>query len=111
MSITTENAQIERTMLGFEDHGIMTGYVFLKAGPYSVGYGGYCLGGEFAGEWIKGILKAVGVERWEDLKGKYCRLRGENTWGASASRSEIGHITEDRWFSQHELAQKFKETP
>ena len=41
------------------------------------------------------IMDTVGVERWEDLKGKYIRIVDEG-WGSSVKK--IGNIIEDKWF-------------
>lgn len=111
------NAQITRTMLGIEDHGCMTCMLDLKLGATQQGFGGYGFDGPitdadgrflrrqgtaYGCEFIRRVLEVVGVERWEDLKGKYVRVkRGEN-WGASIVA--IGNITEDKWFDPKELA-------
>ncbi len=102
-----KNAIIESTMLGSEDHGILTAYLRLNYGGSGQGFGGYALdrftgpgssAGERVGtaygmEFIRRVMKTVGVEKWEDLKGKHCRARMEDN-GVYA----IGHIIEDRWF-------------
>ena len=70
---TREIARIESTMLGFEDHGILTCYLTLNFGNSMQGAGGYDLrpaNGPCAAEWIERILKACDVQRWELLKGR-----------------------------------------
>jgi len=81
---------IEETSLGFEDHGILTynlrmGYyeppeeIKTKDGPRvqpgragsGQGAGNVFLGGEHTDRHVRGILKAVGVSKWEDLKGQW----------------------------------------
>src|SRR5213594_3604403 len=79
-----ELGRIERTMLGTEDHGIFTFMIQLDFGGTGQGFGGYALdqpkgraqnykgrhGTAFGMEAIIKLLDAVGVESWEDLKGK-----------------------------------------
>jgi hypothetical protein len=100
------NALIESTMLGIEGHGIMTCYLMLKQEGTGQGFGGYSLDGPYnhktkerehnkvCGYFIKRILETVGVEKWEDLEGKYIRVKGEE-WGDIEA---IGHITKNKWF-------------
>lgn len=89
-----ENARITSTHLGFEDHGIFSLNVQF-AGP---GWGqgtGHFFADNGTSDLVKGIIRAVGVERWEDLPNKYCRLRR----AYKASRIEaIGNLLEDKWF-------------
>ena len=46
------------------------------------------------------IMDTVGVEKWEDLKGKYCRVKTEG-WGGQIKI--IGNIIEDKWFDMGEF--------
>ncbi len=39
-----KNAKIEKTTLGFEDHGIMTLFIYLDYGGSGQGFGGYGFG-------------------------------------------------------------------
>ena len=104
-----KNAQIDGTMLGLEHHGIFTCYLYLDYGDSShQGFGGYVIGGEFGIEFLRRILEVVDVEKWEELEGKYIRVRlsGEGAgWGNKIEA--IGHITKDEWFSPKELAKKY----
>lgn len=71
------NAKIKSTMLGYEDHGILTCFLMLEQDGSGQGFGGYRLDAPhnkpsiFTDFWIKKILWVVGVDKWEDLKGKY----------------------------------------
>jgi len=93
------NAIIESTMLGYEDHGMLTCFLNLKQQGLGQGFGGYrldsskgwSLGTDF---WVKRILQVTGVGKWEDLKGTYVRVEGED-FGVIKG---IGHITDDKWF-------------
>src|SRR3990167_10576868 len=99
------NAKINGTMLGIEDHGIMTASVELDYGGSGQGFGGCALdepikdasgkflrrqGTAYGCEFIKRILWVVGVERWEALIGKHVRVKREDGWGGMAFA--IGHI-------------------
>lgn len=111
-----QNAKITSTMLGIEDHGILTAFVYLEGDGWGVGFGGYALdewdeaakrrkGGAYGTEFIMRVLKAVGVERWEDLPGKHVRVESEG-WGGQARR--IGHITKELWFDPKALAEEMR---
>lgn len=101
------NAQITSTKLGREDHGIMTFMIFVKTEFYSVGVGGFGLDRydrenenrvfSSAGlEAISKILEVVGVDSWEDLPGKYIRIKDN---GLGTPIEEIGNLIEDKWFN------------
>ena len=128
------NAKIEKTFLGLEDHGIMTAMLTMTWGCNGQGFGGYCLKHSAMYVFVNGVLKAVGVEQWEDLKGKYVRLHRSGTQGLpSYSHREaiyliakkrnlmseivyngkidgIGHIVEERWFYPEKAFADYKKT-
>lgn len=100
-----ENALIKSTMLGFEDHGIMTFFLYLEMDGAGVGFGGYALdkwdeskkervGVGVSLDLLKEIMEVVGVETWEDLKGKHIRVDSEG-WGGGALG--IGNLIKDKW--------------
>lgn len=100
------NAMITSTMLGREDHLNMTWMIYIKTSSFVCGIGGYYLDGYdketktrvFKAESMESIselLDVVGVDKWEDLPGKYIRFE-DNGWGSSITK--IGNIIEDRWF-------------
>jgi hypothetical protein len=100
------NAKITRTMLGVEDHGIMTFMLSIEwDGGVAAGFGGIALDrrlpddtrvatGDGRGyQAIRQVLEVVGVHTWEKLPGQLIRIDEDGTrvqW--------IGHIIEDRWF-------------
>lgn len=90
----TENAIISKTMLGFEDHGILTAFVSLKYDGGSQRFGGRVLKGKYCAEFITRILETVGVKTWEELPGKLVRVVHTNS-----SVYEIQHIIEDKKFN------------
>lgn len=117
MNAEIKNAQITSTMLGREDHGIMTFMIFVSFGGSACGIGGYCLD-EYdkstksrvftsAGmEAISKILDTVGVDRWEDLPKQYVRIK-DNGWGSPID--EIGNLMEDKWFNLRDYFKNVKE--
>ena len=116
------NAQIKSTRLGFDRDVFATAWLMLKyADGGEQGFGGSCLddkttpgekhglldrpGTAWGMEYIFSILKAVGVEHWEDVRGKYVRVK---YIGDTFTREPfaIGHIVEDVWFDVRELAER-----
>lgn len=70
--------------------------------------GGYCLGKGYLGadddffdgsaagmEYLIRIMDTVGVEKFQDLKGKYIRVATKG-WGDTVKI--IGNIIKDKWF-------------
>jgi hypothetical protein len=66
---TREIAKIERTHLGLEDHGILTGVLHVRYGSAGQGVGGYPIA-DHAGPYIERTLSACGVSSWEKLVGR-----------------------------------------
>ena len=106
-----KNAQITGTMLGREDHGIFTFCIFVKFGGCECGIGGYDLDSYDSSinarvyspksiEAISKILDTVGVDEWEQLKGKYIRIKDR---GRGSTIDEIGNLMEDKWFNIREF--------
>lgn len=93
--MTEQNGRIESTMLGIEDHGILTSFLYLQFAGSGQGFGGYTLTGGAMAYWMKRVLETVGVEKWEDLKGKHVRIRRK---GFSDPIEALGHIVEEKWF-------------
>ena len=106
-----KNARITSTMLGREDHGIMTFMIYIDAGDFSCGIGGFCLD-EFdpakqtrvfrakSMEAISKVLEVVGVDKWEELPGKYIRFE-DNGWGSTVTK--IGNIIDDKWLDMRKF--------
>jgi hypothetical protein len=79
--VTEKIAKIESTMLGYEDHGILTAYIHLDYGGSGQGAGGYSfdqwdavterrITHKCGMDFIAGVLRAAGVDRWEKLPGR-----------------------------------------
>lgn len=99
----TKNAKITSTMLGIEDHGILSFMLHLDYGGGGQGAGGWALdtwseaddrriGHACGSEVILRICATVGVSKWEDLPGKHIRVKADHS-----KVHAIGHITDDRW--------------
>ena len=103
-----ENALITNVDLSMADHGCLTLAMTLEGSGWGVVYGGYCLGKGYLGadddffdgsaagmEYLIRIMDTVGVEKFQDLKGKYVRVANKG-WGSSVKI--IGNIIKDKWF-------------
>lgn len=103
-----KNALITNVDLSMADHGCLTLAMTLEGGGWGVVYGGYCLGKGYLGadddffdgsasgmEYLIRIMDTVGVEKFQDLKGKYVRVA---TKGRGSSVKIIGNIIKDKWF-------------
>ena len=111
----TRNAKIQSTMLGYEDHGIFTFMLYLDYGGVSQGAGGYSLDGynkkeETRKGWKYGIdlltriMKVVGVDSWEKLKGKNIRVKSDH-----CKVYAIGNLLNDEWLNFDDFFKKQKE--
>jgi hypothetical protein len=75
---------IKATSLGYEDHGILTASLTVEWQGGGVSVGGFCLdtprdrqakdyarkGTAYGLDHVIRLMETVGVDRWEDLKGK-----------------------------------------
>lgn len=96
------NAQIIDTKLGRESNGYFTFTLFIDMGNERAVIGNYILeqNGIFHQNGlnvISDILDVVGVSTWEELAGKYIRVKWDETLGNIVD--ELGHIIQDRWIS------------
>ncbi len=107
--LEVKNAIITCASIRVDRGFILTAYLHLDYGAAGQSFGGYVLGGiggegikaadhaaqpNICGHFIARVLDIVGVDNWDDLKGKTVRVRG--TYGRVES---IGHIVKDKWFS------------
>lgn len=102
-----ENALITNVDLSMADHGCLTLAMTLEGGGWGVVYGGYCLGKGYLGadddffdgsasgmEYLMRIMDTVGVEKFQDLKGKYVRVATK----CCDTVKIIGNTIKDKWF-------------
>ena len=94
-------ALISSTMLGKEDHGIMTAYLHLDYGGGGQGFGGYALKDKYLDTFITRVLKTAGVGTWEQLKGKYIRVKSEHAKIHAIAPVLGGDFVE--WFNPKEV--------
>ena len=114
-----KNARIESSMLGIEDHGILTFMLHLDYGGSGQGFGGYCMdaplkkqdgtfirrvGTAQGCDLILRVLEVVGVCKWEDLPGQHIRVVADH-----CKVHKIGHILKDRWLDIEEHYNSFKQ--
>jgi hypothetical protein len=101
-----ENAKITSVDLSMADHGCLTLRMAIDGGGWGCVYGGYSLGSGYVGaktfkgsamgmEYLMRIMDTVGVERFQDFKGKYVRVATKG-WGGQVKI--IGNILKDKWF-------------
>lgn len=103
-----ENALITNVDLSMADHGCLTLVMTLEGDGWGAVYGGYCLGNGYLGaaddffdgsaagmECLIRIMDTIGVEKFQDLKGKYIRIATKR-WCDSVKI--IGNIINDKWF-------------
>ena len=103
--------RITSTRLGKEDHGILTFWLDLDYGGTGQGFGGYSLGGDFTSTVIEGILEAVGVDNWEDLKGEvvWVKRDGPKFGGKIIAIKAPDFVERAKWFDIEEASKKFLE--
>lgn len=100
------NAKITDVTISMADHGCLTFFVTLNCGGWGVSIGGYAIGHGYLGadnfdacgdglEAMMRIMNVVGVERWEDLKGQYVRVKSN---GLGSTIHNIGNVLKDEWF-------------
>lgn len=114
--ITVKNAIIDSATITNDDHGLLTAWLTLDYGGTGQGFGGYALylpksfahhaddPWNYAGHFIWRVMEVAGVSRWEDLKGKTVRVKGD--WGHIEA---IGHIVKDDWFNPAEDFKSMRE--
>ena len=103
------NARIKSTKLGIQE-GLFTAWLSFEGRSWGCVFGGisfdsYCQYKDerepvaIGAKWIAAVLKTLGVNLWEDLDGKYCRVEIDS----EGNIKRIGHIIEDQWFDQTSL--------
>jgi hypothetical protein len=101
-----ENALILKTHLGYEDHGIPTGYITLELSTGGVqAFGGLNFRpAEEMSKFVIGVLDAVGVRSWEQLPGQHVRVRHKD--GLMTTIVGIGNILQDKWYIPEALLEE-----
>lgn len=111
MTVEVMNAKITNVSMTMRDHGVLTIYLTVEGAGWGCNVGGYVIGKGYLGaekfegsakgvEAMMRIMDTVGVDRWEDLTGKYVRIESEG-WGGTIHK--IGNIIKDKWFDMKEF--------
>ena len=111
-----ENARITKVSLSMADHGCLTFDLFIEGAGWACAVGGWKIGTGYSGSdyfsatgaglvAMMKIMDVVGVEKWEDLKGKYIRVDSDG-WGSTIHK--IGNIIKDDWFDLKEFFKNCK---
>ena len=112
-----ENVKITKVSLSMADHDCLTFDIFVDGSGWSCAIGGYRIGRGYLGasefvaengyglEAMMHIMNVVGVDRWENLVGKYCRVKSDG-WGSTIK--VIGNIVEDKWFDLEKFFEEKK---
>lgn len=95
-----ENVRINSTWLGFEDHGLSYAAIFIQGAGWTGAFGTNIVGDIYTHRFVSGVLRALGLDRWEDLPNTLCRVRKA---GHNEPMAAIGHIVEDRWFAASDM--------
>lgn len=106
-----ENAQISKVSISMADHGMLTFTIFVKGNSWGCSLGNYMNGVGHLGakEWkgngsaivaMMKIMDTVGVNKWEDLEGKYVRVKSD---GCGSTMHCVGNLIEDKWFDLKEF--------
>ena len=95
-----KNVKIIKADIEIEDHGLMTFHLLVEGNGFGVSIGNYV---GFNDNIIRAILDTVGVNKWSELNGKYCRIKTSG-WGSIVK--DIGNIIEDKWINLEELYNK-----
>jgi hypothetical protein len=90
------NAKVASTFLGFEGHGLPTlSLTFELQGGGMQGSGGYHLGGGCMHQQVTGILKALDIESWDQIKGQNVRVKKAE--GYHGKIIAVGHFMNEQW--------------
>lgn len=109
-----ENTKITGVTLSMADHGCLVFGLTLEGDGWGIVFGGWSIGHGYLGadvfegspkgiECLMHIMDTIGVDRWEDLKGQYCRAKFKDHHVYA-----IGNIIKDKWFEPEKF---FKASP
>ena len=104
-----ENAKITNVSISMANHCSLVFEIGVEGAGWVCNIGGYKMASGMLNEKpenfkaengaglvaLMRIMDVVGVDRWEDLEGKYCRVKTEG-WGGTIYC--IGNILKNKWF-------------
>lgn len=90
-----QNVRIEKTSLGYEDHGLLTAVIHCQGECWSQGFGCRNLANPAAFQnFVSGVLKALRVDSWEQLEGKLARVGKKKDAGLNGNIEAIRPIVD-----------------
>lgn len=115
-------ATIKKTMLGYEDHGILSAYLHLEWPSGGVSVGGYALdepadpggssfereGTAYGLDHIIQLMETVGVDTWEKLPGKQVIVLFDNPSSLGSMSRGIAGTVNDKVFILKEHAEEWR---
>lgn len=113
-----ENARISNVSISMTDHGCLMFFLTLQGDSWGVNYGGYCIGHGYLGAALfraenggglvamMKIMDTVGVSKWEDLEGKYVRVKDPC---CGSIITTIGNVIENKWFNIKDFFENYVE--
>ena len=112
-----ENVQISRVDLSMADYCVLTLEMPIVGNGWGCVYGGRVIGQGYLGakefkgtpmgiEYIMRIMDIVGVEKFNEMSGKYIRV-ARTGWGDPIKI--IGNLIKDRWFDADRFFENTKE--
>lgn len=106
------NVKISAPRLYIEDHGCLTFDFVINGSGFGCCIGGYCIGKAHdksaTGTGLSAmmhIMDVIGVNCWEDLDGKYCRVVDP---GLGGHVTKIGNLIDDKWFDIKDFFEEAK---
>lgn len=117
-------ARISGTMLGTEDHGILTAYLHCEGDGWGIGVGGYGLDQPvdvdgkhshreptaYGFDHVLQMARTVGVAKWEDLPGREVLVLFDSPTSFGRTAKGIAHISdESKVFILADHAEAWKE--
>lgn len=89
-----KNGVISDVAIGFDDKGILTGYVVIEYDGAKQAFGGNSLEGQNAAIWLHGVLEVVGVVQISQLVNRPVRVEADNV-----KIHRLGNFLKDAWFT------------
>ena len=113
--------RIKSTMLGYEDHGILTAQLYCEGDGCGVAVGGFCLdnpsdgpgydrrGTAYGLDHLIRIMETVGVSSWEALAGKDVVVLRESEHGWGSVSVGVAGLLNDRVLILKEHAEVWRD--
>lgn len=105
-----QTGKITDAFLGFEDHGILTAALTIDYGGSGQTIGNYNLSGDsgFGAAFIAHLLRAAGVQKWSELKGRVIVVLQHEAFGPAAGIENLP-FEKGETFVFEELAKEYRD--